>query len=395
MIELSVQPKTYKSKKTGKETVKYYPVVFSTKENKPVWGKGCKTEKAAKRAELKLIEDIESETHVYNKLKFKEVRELWLTSAEKEYSESTYKGYFWYVKKHIAPIFDDKRIDTINPIHIQKYKNLLDEKYAPATVNKIIYLLSVIFDFAKSPLKVVKQNPCSGIKSSKVENTKKITWTEKQITYFLELPYVAESPYYAMLILSFATGMRPGEVSGLAVTDLTKQRVLTLNRGLNRYGNTSDLKTDRSHRPIKIALELYIMIREQLHRKDGKENDFLFVNTEGNPVRPDVFSKAFKRLLRKNNELCKEYEDKHGKLADNMQYLPDIRLYDARHSFATNLMLDGKKVKVVSEVMGSSVKTVLTHYSHVAETMHEEALEDYSAKVIPQVKNKTSCKEVS
>jgi Site-specific recombinase XerD len=72
-----------------------------------------------------------------------------------------------------------------------------------------------------------------------------------------------------------------------------------------------------------------------------------------------------------------------------------MRLYDARHSFATNLTISGKKIKVVSEVMGSSVKTVMLHYSHVAETMHEEVLEDYSAKVIPSMKRSKECKEVS
>lgn len=395
MINVSVQPKTYKSKKTGKETTKYYPVVFSSKENKLVWGKGCDTEKAAKRAELKLIEEVENDSHVFNKMKFKEVSELWLQSAKKEYADNTYRGYVWYLKKHISPVFDDVRIDLITSVNIQKYKNILDDKYSAATVNKIFYLLSVIFSFAKSPLKVVSVNPCDDIKRSKVIDSKKTTWNEEQISYFLELSFVVESPYYAMLIVSFATGMRPGEVCGLAESDLTPQRVLMLNRGYNRYGNTSDLKTDRSHRPVKIALELYVLIREQLHRKKNKDNDFLFVNPNGNPVKPDVFSKAFKRLLRLNNKICGKYEKEHGKLPEGMQYLPDMRLYDARHSFATNLMISGKKIKVVSEVMGSSVKTVMLHYSHVAETMHEEVLEDYSAKVIPALKRLNECKEVS
>lgn len=60
-----------------------------------------------------------------------------------------------------------------------------------------------------------------------------------------------------------------------------------------------------------------------------------------------------------------------------------MRLYDTRHSFATNLMIAGKKDKVIAEVMGNSVKTMQHHYAHVTEAMHEEVLEDYGAKVIP------------
>ena len=44
-----------------------------------------------------------------------------------------------------------------------------------------------------------------------------------------------------MLVLIFALGTRPGELCGLSESDLTPQRVPTLNRGLNKYGNTSDL----------------------------------------------------------------------------------------------------------------------------------------------------------
>ena len=62
--------------------------------------------------------------------------------------------------------------------------------------------------------------------------------------------------------------------------------------------------------------------------------------------------------------------------------MPYIRLYDERHSFATNLMLDGVKDKVISEVMGNTVKTMQHHYAHVKETMHEEILNKYSQKLI-------------
>ena len=80
-----------------------------------------------------------------------------------------------------------------------------------------------------------------GVKRCKVTAGKHTTWSEDQITYFLQLPFVAQNPYYAMLVLMFALGTRPGELCGLSESDLTPQHVLTLNRGLNKYENTSDL----------------------------------------------------------------------------------------------------------------------------------------------------------
>ena len=69
-----------------------------------------------------------------------------------------------------------------------------------------------------------------GVKRCKVTAGKHTTWSEDQITYFLQLPFVAENTYYAMLVLIFALGTRPGELCGLSESDLTPQRVPTLNQ---------------------------------------------------------------------------------------------------------------------------------------------------------------------
>ncbi len=113
---MSIQTKSYTSKKTGKTTTTYHAVVFSTRENKRVWGKGFKTEKEAKRDELRLIEEIESQKHVYVKMSFGEVAKQWLESSKKEFANSTLKGYEWYLNKHILPVFGDIAVAKIQPI---------------------------------------------------------------------------------------------------------------------------------------------------------------------------------------------------------------------------------------------------------------------------------------
>lgn len=184
---------------------------------------------------------------------------------------STWRIYKYDYYHFINPVFGDCKIDKITSEHILKFKTLCEENlgYKPETINKILNIITNIFNFAILPLKIldIKDNPMTGIKRCKVPEVKHTTWTEEQITYFLELPFVAESAYYAMLIVMFATGARPGEICGFAELDLTKQRVLTLNRGLNRFGNTSDLKNDRSHRLLKLSPVLYGMILDQLKRK--------------------------------------------------------------------------------------------------------------------------------
>ena len=54
--------------------------------------------------------------------------------------------------------------------------------------------------------------------------------------------------------------------------------------------------------------------------------------------------------------------------------LPNIRLYDLRHTCATLLLLAGENPKVVSERLGhANITLTLDTYSHVLPTMQEEA----------------------
>ena len=54
--------------------------------------------------------------------------------------------------------------------------------------------------------------------------------------------------------------------------------------------------------------------------------------------------------------------------------LPDIRLYDLRHTFATLMFENSEQLKLVSEMLGHrSVKQSADTYTHVSPTMHREA----------------------
>lgn len=54
--------------------------------------------------------------------------------------------------------------------------------------------------------------------------------------------------------------------------------------------------------------------------------------------------------------------------------LPDIRLYDLRHTCATLLLAAGENPKVVSERLGhASITLTLDTYSHVLPDMQKQA----------------------
>jgi len=88
------------------------------------------------------------------------------------------------------------------------------------------------------------------------------------------------------------------------------------------------------------------------------------VRARGQPFHPDHFSARFERLI-----------------AD--AGLRRIRLHDARHSVASQLLANGTPTKVASEVLGhANVGITMRLYQHVLPGMAEEAIETLSARLL-------------
>lgn len=117
-----------------------------------------------------------------------------------------------------------------------------------------------------------------------------------------------------------------------------------------------------------IALDLATVAALRAHRKAQLEerlawggryedNGLVFAWENGKPIHPDRLSQQFDR-----------YIEKLG--------LPDIRLHDLRHTYATLALRAGIHPKVVSERLGhSTISITLDTYSHAIPAMQEEAAE--------------------
>ena len=96
----------------------------------------------------------------------------------------------------------------------------------------------------------------------------------------------------------------------------------------------------------------------ELLKKLGSEwqtHDLIFCNEIGNPLSiPNQTYRYFRPIL-------------------TTAELPQIRLYDLRHSHATLLLSADEHIKIVSERLGhSTTRLTLDTYSHVLATMQEK-----------------------
>lgn len=379
---MSIQKKEYESKKTGKTVKKYYACVYDTRTEKPVWSKGFSTEREAKKEEARMIQEQEKHSIAEKKILFSQAAEEYLAGSKAKYAKSTHKTYVSYYKRYIKPVFGDREIHTITTRHMQLFFNEICEKYAPATANKIKNLTSLIFQYAENIMECNVSNPCTKIGSARIAKPFHETWTKEQISYFLNLDIVKESVYYELLLLSALTGARPEEICGIQENALSIDNTLFLDRAYDRDGNITDMKTSNSHRCLKLPESIADKLRIRLSLKniwrknpDFQESDFLFCREDGSLISPLILSRNFRNMVRRNNAYAGERPD--------FQMLPVIRLYDLRHSLATNLIMDETiPDKIVSEIIGTSVKTLLYHYSHVRNGIQGDTLAEYAASIL-------------
>lgn len=346
----------------------YRAAVWNPATRKKEYSKTVAKKQDAKKLEVQLMKRIESGKDATARITVQSAYEMWLESVQKNVAERTRDAYL-YNWKHYCFDLKDLIVQKLTPIDLMRWRNKLESVYAAETVNKVLSLVSMVLDFCRDVLRVIEISPAEHIPRCKVKTVVHQTWTLDEIREFLD--YAKRSPYYAPLALICSTGMRPGECCGLLESDLNTNGSIILHRGLNNHGRVTEMKTERSHRTIALSPQMVSVLREYIQYKHraGCLRAELFVSGKMEPLRPDVLSNQFRAVLGRFN-------------ASHSVQLPVIRLYDIRHSFATNCLMDGAKSKLVSEVMGNSVNTMEHHYAHLRETMHENLLKEYGEKII-------------
>jgi integrase len=192
------------------------------------------------------------------------------------------------------------------------------------------------------------------------------TWTAQQLRAFLE--HVREDRLYALWHLLASSGMRRGEVLGLASDslDLDAGR-LAVTRALIAVGyqvEFSEPKTERGRRSVALDPQTVGVLRAHRKRQVAEQlalgpayqdRGLVFCREDGTPIHPDRASKLFAQ---------------HVKAAG----LPRIRLHDLRHTHATLALVAGVHPKVVSERLGhSSIAITLDTYSPAIPALQEDA----------------------
>jgi integrase len=104
-----------------------------------------------------------------------------------------------------------------------------------------------------------------------------------------------------------------------------------------------------------VALE----VLSQTHRRDGQE--YVFINRRTRKPYTDI-KKSWLRLK-------------------TLAGMPELRLHDLRHQYASLLVNSGRSLYEVQQILGHSDPTVTQRYAHLSTATLQEAAESASMKI--------------
>lgn len=327
---------------------------------------GFKTKKEAQKFLRLVIDDIESGINIQGAdVLLKRFLTDWLDEYSKIacLAENTYRGYHTNIVNHVIPVIGDIKLNSLKPEHIDKLLLILTYKGLSATTQRyVIAVLKKALNWAVKR-RIISYNVIDYVDIPKSEKYIPTFLDEQQLQTLLN--YCFDNPLLTPICLCILLGLRRGESLGLKWSDFDFnnktvhiQRTASPAKGGYHF---SPCKTEKSNRFLSLpdiavsVLENWKMYQSKFYLTIDNFNpdDYVFYNYTCKILSCSVIRRYYKKALQDCN-------------------LPDIRIHDLRHSYATLLLKKNIAPKVASNMLGhSDTRTTLDIYTHVLTNMQE------------------------
>jgi integrase len=260
------------------------------------------------------------------------------------------------IRNHLVPKLGPRRMAGIKPPDIAVFvEKMKAENYAPGTCNRALVLLRYGYRLAvRWGVPGVEVNPVEQIKNLMDDNKLERFLTNEQTFSLLQAVRQSESEMlqYIVLFLIY-TGARKREVLDAKWQDIDWERkswrVVKTKSGKNR------------HLPLSTGAIQVLESLKQLNGAAGAEYSHVFANPKtGLPFVSFFYS---------------------WDAARKRAGLPDLRVHDLRHSFASFLVNAGRSLYEVQELLGHADIRTTSRYAHLSRERLAAAVE--SVPVVP------------
>jgi integrase len=245
------------------------------------------------------------------------------------------------LRLHVVPVLGSRRIGTVVAGDVQALVKELSDTLAPYTVRAIFDVLARVFAAAVED-KVIAVSPCRRITLPTPVDTEVAPPTIEDVTRMVE---VMTDRYRAAVVLLAGSGLRIGELLGLAIGDVDLEaRTIRVDRQRLQNGQIGEPKTKKSRRTVPVGDSVVSALRDHLNCYPSA--DSLFTTPTGSPVGYPAWRKAWQQA-----------RDTSGLTMVS---------HDLRHFFASCLIASGTSVKQIQAVLGhQNAQVTLNTYAHL------------------------------
>lgn len=311
--------------------------------------------------------------------------ERWMeVYKDKSIRPNTKREYTHIYYKNISPYLGGRNVNSLVKSDIQLLIDTASENgYAYERQNKIKVILRDMLQRAVEDNLVIN-NPVSGIKLRADKEIKaRALSIEEQETFF---DFCRNTFYDNMFNVAVNTGLRPGELFALEISDINFEKgYIDVNKTLVYQKYLTDEKkefhieppkTRQSYRKVPMNSLCKEYLERQIHLKEivsenrpKQKNNYLFVTKFNTPLNSQIYSDAIRAVIR-NINLVRKFDNQ----------FPNFSGHTFRHTFATRCFEKGIDAKVVQSYLGhASLKMTMDLYTHVTE---EKASTDIE-KIVP------------
>ena len=271
--------------------------------------------------------------------------------------------------KALLRYFKELPLDQIKPEHVEQFKlwrikqkkrppvkkvkkqgaaAKTDKALKPATVNRELACLKILFNyFIKSDV-LTKVNPVSRVKFLAENNEQMRVLTQDEERLYL---MAASQPLQDVATLMLETGARPEEICRL------KRENINLEQG---YLSVPSGKTKAARRKIPLTGRATAVLEKRIAEAEG---EYLFAGGRGG-------CDASRPIVKLNNA--------HRGALERAKLKP-FRLYDCRHTFATRAAEAGVDLVTLAAMLGHSRVQMVMRYAHPTEEHQFNAMKKMEA----------------
>ena len=293
-------------------------------------------ELALKDVELKMAKGEYLGIYEEKKLTFRQFAPEYLAYSQANKSITSFHRDRVAIDKWLTPFFGEQYLFQMCLVEAEGYKQQRLQAVNPATVNKELNCLKAMLNKAVT-WGYLRENPLKGLKGLK-EPPGRLRYLAPEET--ARLLAACETPPYLRPIVELAmhTGMRRSEILALHWGDVDfRRRTITLTHTKNN---------ERRVIPVNDTVTTVLKAWPRSVSTDG-----LFPGLNGPMV-----TRAFWRACRK---AC----------------VPNLRLHDLRHTFASYLAMGGFNLRTIQQLLGHKDLRMTSRYSHLSADHLQQAVE--------------------